>query len=512
MGTGTTYDAAIIAPMRQIKARIDLYSHSAGGWHSGTKLATYTGDDKIISMEIQRIGANGKWFGFGICQRLNVHLIDKERALNITTDTLIEPDIGVVLENGTTKWTPYDYGFPIFRVSEVHRDEKTNELSVTAYDYLYQATKYTINDLDLTAPYTIRDVMRKIYAKIGFEEEDVMANNSAFNLSFPNGANFDGSENLRDVLDMIAEATQTIYFGETGNNLAFVALSPTDIPYTIDKSQYFELESKGSRRLQTICSATELGDNVSESTTLVGSTQYVRNNAFWELRDDIATLVHDAITRMGDISIGEFSCKWRGNLIYGIGSKLAITTKDNQTITSYLLNDTIKYDGGLVQETKWEYGDGEEESASNPTSIGEAIKQTYARVDKANKKIELVVSDISNVQDGLADVEKKAELAVTSDEVNIRITNAMRDGATKVTTERGFTFDDDGLTISKDDSDITTNIDEDGMSISKGSTEVLTVDNTGVKARNLHATTYLIVGQHSRFEDYDNRTGCFWLS
>lgn len=512
MGIGTTYDNAIIAPVRQIKARIDLYSYSANGWYSGTKLATYTGDDKIISMEIQRIGANGKWFGFGICQRLNVHLIDTERQLNITTDTLIEPDIGVVLEDGTTKWTPYDYGFPIFRVSEVHRDEKTNELSVTAYDYLYQATKYTINDLDLTAPYTIRDVMRKIYAKIGFEEEDVIANNSAFNLSFPNGANFDGTENLREVLDMIAEATQTIYFGETGNNLAFVALSPTDIPYEIYKSQYFELESKGNRRLQTICSATELGDNVSESTTLVGSTQYVRNNAFWELRDDIATLIHDAITRMGDISIGEFSCKWRGNLIYGIGSKLAITTKDNKTITSYLLNDTIKYDGGLIQETKWEFGDGEEESASNPTSIGDAIKQTYARVDKANKRIELVVSDMSNVQDGLADVEKKAELAVTSDEVNIKITNAMRDGATKVVTERGFTFDDDGLTISKDGSDITTNIDEDGMSISKGSTEVLTVDNTGVKARNLHATTYLIVGQHSRFEDYDNRTGCFWLS
>lgn len=512
MGIGTTYDNAIIAPVRKIKARIDLYSYSAGNWHSGEISAFYTSDDKIKSMEIQRIGTDGKWFGFGICQRLNVHLIDKERQLDISTDTLIEPNIGVVLENGTTKWTPYDYGFPIFRVSEVHRNEKTNELSITAYDYLYQATKYTINDLDLTAPYTIRDVMRKIYAKIGFEEEDVMANNSAFDLSFPNGANFEGTENLREVLDMIAEATQTIYFGETGNNLAFVALSPSDIPYTIDKSQYFELENRGSRRLQTICSATELGDNVSESTSLIGSTQYVRDNAFWELRDDIATLVHEAIARMGDISIGEFSCKWRGNLIYGIGSKLEITTKDNQTITSYLLNDTIEFDGGLRQKTSWQFGDGNNETSSNPTSLSDALKQTYARVDKANKKIELVVSDMSNVQGELADVEKRTELAITSDEVNIRIANAIRDGATKVITERGFRFDDDGLTISKEGSDITTNIDEDGMSISKGNTEVLTADNVGVKARNLHATTYLIVGKHSRIEDYDNRTGCFWLS
>lgn len=49
------------------------------------------------------------------------------------------------------------------------------------------------------------------------------------------------------------------------------------------------------------------------------------------------------------------------------------------------------------------------------------------------------------------------------------------------------------------------------MSIYKGSEEVLTADNTGVDAKNLHATTYLIIGTNSRFEDYDSRTGCFWI-
>ena len=52
----------------------------------------------------------------------------------------------------------------------------------------------------------------------------------------------------------------------------------------------------------------ELGDNVSESTTQIGSTQYVRDNAFWELRDDIGTLVHNAITAIGDITIDIFDC------------------------------------------------------------------------------------------------------------------------------------------------------------------------------------------------------------
>ena len=50
------------------------------------------------------------------------------------------------------------------------------------------------------------------------------------------------------------------------------------------------------------------------------------------------------------------------------------------------------------------------------------------------------------------------------------------------------------------------------MTVYKGGEEVLVADNEGVKAEDLHATTYLIVGRNSRFEDlgYD-RTACFWI-
>jgi hypothetical protein len=82
----------------------------------------------------------------------------------------------------------------------------------------------------------------------------------------------------------------------------------------------------------------------------------------------------------------------------------------------------------------------------------------------------------------------------------------------EVTTTTGFTFNADGLTVSKSGSEMTTQITEDGMRINKGSEEVLKVDNVGVKAEDLHAITYLIIGKNSRFEDYEsNRTGCFWI-
>ena len=51
------------------------------------------------------------------------------------------------------------------------------------------------------------------------------------------------------------------------------------------------------------------------------------------------------------------------------------------------------------------------------------------------------------------------------------------------------------------------------MRIDRYGEAVLTANNSGVDAKNLHATTYLFIGVNSRFEDYDNntRTGCFWI-
>lgn len=107
---------------------------------------------------------------------------------------------------------------------------------------------------------------------------------------------------------------------------------------------------------------------------------------------------------------------------------------------------------------------------------------------------------------------KKVDATMTAEQVQLAISTELQNGVDKVVTSTGFTFNDEGLTISKSDSEMTTNIDEDGMSIFRNNEEVLTADNTGVNATNLHATTYLIIGTNSRFEDYgSDRTGCFWI-
>lgn len=122
-------------------------------------------------------------------------------------------------------------------------------------------------------------------------------------------------------------------------------------------------------------------------------------------------------------------------------------------------------------------------------------------------------SSIEGINEEIAKLYNEVESKMTEEAFEIAVNKKLKeDGTTKVVTSTGFKFDESGLRVSKLNSEMETTITEDGMRIYKDGDEVLTADNTGVNAKNLHATTYLIIGTNSRFEDYNsNRTGCFWI-
>lgn len=142
---------------------------------------------------------------------------------------------------------------------------------------------------------------------------------------------------------------------------------------------------------------------------------------------------------------------------------------------------------------------------------------TISQIQLDQNSINATVSNVSSRQDAtdteIDNITQKVNASITSNQVELIVQEELAGGVNKVTTTTGFTFNQDGLTISKSNVDITTDISEDGMRVSKDGQVVLTADNNGVEALNLHASTYLIIGENSRFEDYDNgsRTGCFWI-
>lgn len=526
----------IDSPVRKITARVEVYNASA-------LVDTFTYSDKLISVSIERVCEEGKFFGFGICQKLNVKILDSNREVDyLTTQHSIKIAFGTGSE--------YVYTTPTFYITQSRRDENTNELTIYGYDLIYDAAARYTSELPISAPYSPLDLAAVCATVLGASGTDIKglgSGETCFSKVYQGGANFEGTESLRDALNDIAEATQTIYYVDANNKLVFKRLDKdASADLSITKAKYSTLDSSNSRRLGTIVHVTELGDNISASTTQTGSTQYVRDNAFWTMLDstEISTMVEDAVAAVGGLTINQFECSWRGNFLLEIGDKIALTTKDDSIVMSFVLDDTIEYNGAFSEQTGFTYDDDEAETADNPSSLGDVLKQTYAKVDKAEKQIELVAGDVQensskisaislNTDSILASVEEinkntnnrldatdesivslteRLNTTISADALNIKIQEVLNDGVTSITTERGFTLNDEGLTISHSDSDMTTLVTEDGITVSKGSQVMLTANNQGVDAANLHANTYLIIGEYSRFEDYGNgRTGCFWV-
>lgn len=662
------------SPLRQIKGRVELYDGS-------THLQTFNYDDFLQSFTIERVGEENKFFGFGICQKLTLKLVDRDRQINITKGNTLDVAFGV---EGN-----FVYPHPLFYIDDIKRDENTNELTITAYCALYdRAAAHKVGEIELPS-YTIRnfalacgslldipvkfEVTKNLcpnidkwtlvngayiedgyivlpntnsqayvyvdwkkrnstytisattngdeasynvhtsfyyydsegvdlsnngdfeanltgethyeyvrpnlgdvyntaignaeqirivfqrsanYAPTLYKFKDVMfadtalpyepyADESVFDTYYENGANFEGTETIREALNDIAEATQTIYYIDSDWNLVFKRLSQSgDADLEITKANYFTLDTKDAATLSTVVHATELGDNVSAAAAEQGATQYVRDNAFWEMREDIADLVDNALAAVGGTTINQFECSWRGNFLLEVGDKIALTTKDDAIIYTYLLNDTITYNGGLSQKSQWSHKEESGETASNPSTLGEAIKQTYARVDKQNKQIDLVASEvdvnksnianlqinvdginasvssvetkvdnqINTVNDELVTIKNTVDAKMSSEDVTIAIRQELINGASKVETETGYRFDDEGLTISKTGSEMKTQVTDDGMTVYRDNQAVLVANNEGVKAEDLHATTFIIIGENSRLETWKtNRTACFWI-
>ena len=123
-----------------------------------------------------------------------------------------------------------------------------------------------------------------------------------------------------------------------------------------------------------------------------------------------------------------------------------------------------------------------------------------------------VNNTIDSINDDVTELTKSVNSKMTAEDVQLQISSALDNGVTSVTTTTGFTFNENGMTVSRTGSEMSTIITEDGMAVSRNDTEVLVCDNTGVIARNLNAETYLVVGLYSRLENYgEGRTGCFWV-
>ena len=535
-----------------IKAKVDIYTKDSA------LIKSCTCGDVLEDFKVYREGENHKFFGFGVSHKVDINLIDFDNELEyLKTDGTVEIGFG----DGGEVW---DEPYPTLYIKEVRRDRKASTISCTAYDKLYFAGKYTVNDLTFpTAPYSLGQLAAAVADKLGLVMYIDGSSDPFHDITFDTRANLEGTEDLRSLLNWIAEISQTIYFIDYRNRLVFKKLYNAQDTF-IRKSDYYELTTQPGVRLEAICHVTELGNNIEVLNPNANGNvkQYIRNNPLLESKDDetIAAILLEYMAlpysqTYAETSFTPFECEWTGNYLLEIGDCITVTTKQTAQSSSgastFLINDVLYYSGIIEETSSWSFDPEHEDIATNPSTLGDKLNMTSAKVDKVNKEVTLLVSDATEAKESLSrlqlttteinaqvsSVEQKVIELETSAEDNAELTNTRIDTLTKdvnlkldkegveitvenklaegvekvVTASKKYTFDDTGLNVSSADSEISTRVTEDGMRIYKQSKEVLTVDNTGVKAADLHATTFLLIGENSRLEDRGRRTACFWI-
>lgn len=180
------------------------------------------------------------------------------------------------------------------------------------------------------------------------------------------------------------------------------------------------------------------------------------------------------------------------------------TTVDGKAmVTSEDVDGLREYTEGVESELSSQIVANQTESAGLRMDAG----MLSAEISRVKQVLEESVSDLNgNIQE----VQSQVSAVMTPDAVRLEIEKSL-DGVTRVKTSTGFEFNEKGLDVSKTGSEMSTRITEDGMAIKQVDETVLTASHTGVDAKNLHATTYMIIGKNSRMEDYGDGTGCFYI-
>jgi len=178
LNVSSEFKQAMVAPVRTFGCEVEVRQNEK----DLSEITILTDEDSVKSIEIQRVGDNSKFYGYGICQRLNLKLVDLLDELHPVVNSPVMVRIGILTSNGVIEYV----NWCTFYITERHRSEDEGQISITAYDKIEEASKHTVSELSITPPYTIKEFAQAIatYLGLGFGVANVPDDDFSFRLCF----------------------------------------------------------------------------------------------------------------------------------------------------------------------------------------------------------------------------------------------------------------------------------------------------------------------------------------
>lgn len=448
--------------------------------------------------------------------------------------------IKAVLNNSET------FQFGKYKVESDVPSGNRNYRTITAYDAMNMILKKNVASWyeNLIFPMSLREFRDSFFAYLGIEQIETSLVNDSMEIE-----KTITSDTLMggDVVKSICEINGVFGHIDRSGAFEYVSLS-SEFSEVIDEDLYLssEYEDFTTKAIDTLQIRQEEGDV--GVTVGNGSNIYVVQGNFLcygKDTEELEIIANNLYTKITNIQYVPLKVTLPGLPHLTVGTGISVSTRQGYKNT-YILERSLK--GIQSLKDTFEAKGTLERNVTRP-SLETQVQQLKGKSNVLTKSLEETRSEISNLEEEtstmlqqtsnsfnasiksveenlqasndattkeLENIRKQLDLTATSEELKIEIQKERENGTDKIKTSTGYTFDDDGLHVGKSDSEMATSITEDGMHITRSGEEVLTANGEGVNAFNLHARTYLIIGDTSRFEDYTNengelRTGCFWV-
>lgn len=493
---------------------------------------------------------DGNIIGSVYAKKLTAQLID---ALDDTLENRpFNVSVGVKYDDESTEYI----GLGSFVVEKPKDEQTANYTSLTAYDLLMQhlEEKY-YSDLDYDNEIiTIGDVYEELCNHLELTPLTTAFTNSAIVVE---GNPFTNNETNRVVLNAIAKVACAFVDVDYDTNEIDLKWLSNSIDYTFQMSDYSTVDGGktvyGPVNSLIIKNSAVDSENVSydddESIALNGEHQLVINEDYFlyteEKRQEALPNIWNKVN--GLIYTECTLTTLLGKPFLKVGSKIRIYLDTERYIDSYVLQHEFKFDGTFYSQIKCPVLTEQEIKTKQKATLVEKVRQTEIIVNKQDGTITQLStnvrdldtrennnyqeitqkfdgyapkSDIVTIQNSVTQLQTDT---YTKTEINTKLTDG---SVTKVQTVSG-TFDENGMTYEKTNAQTKTTINEVGINTKRTSNNETILfagyvdDNntqyadykgqTIVATENILVKNYLVVGSKSRFEDYEDGTGVFYI-
>ncbi len=414
-----------------------------------------------------------------------------------------------------------------------------NRLKITAYD------RVSLLDRDLTVwlenltgwPYTLQELSRMVCSQCGVALKDTPLPNGSWTVPKFRAGQLTG----RQLLHWVGELCGRFCRADAEGSLEFAWYTPKDYTITPDGSHYYlggslhysQYQAAPIEKVQLRRSEEDVGTVYPDIPAAV-NTYTITGNPLLSA-DSAASCIGIAQTlyeQLHAVTYTPCQVAVAADMSLAAGDILTVQSTDGTALCLYVMTrtqkgsrDTLEATGSALRESSSAVNQNSIQSLSGKvlnlktTVDGLQAENRDAAGKAASLSLEVagLAAQVSRQQsDGQAVKTQLTALTQKADSVALRVEKIAQEGTSRVQTQTGFTFDERGLTISRDSGQVENLLDETGMYVRCQGNVILQASRDGVQAVDVSVQNYLVVGGHARLEDYssgtdEKRTACYWI-